>query len=173
MDIKTKKMKYYIVLLFLALSLNSFSQQVTREDKVYEVKKEKIFLNGDDVTSILKLEDKTAILKEATLISEMLKAKEKFEKNAAKDKKAKEKEAKKLEKEVKKKEKAIKKKEKAIKKKEKAKKNFEKAEEKLKKAVEKRDKLKNKGKLSPNDEVKWSKKIDKLNWKLTKSKQKL
>ncbi|MCL7762345.1 hypothetical protein MPF19_02880 [Polaribacter sp. Z014] len=180
-------MKYYIVLVLLAVSLNTFSQQVTKQGKVYEVKKEKIFLDKADVTEVLKIEEKAAILKEATLITAKLKkaeaakkaqeAKEKAEKKVAKEKEAKEKaikkEQKKKEKAAKKVEKEKKSAEKALKNKEKSKKKFVKAERNLKKATEKRDKLKIAGKLSPFDEAKYAEKIQKLKIKLNKAKSKL
>ncbi len=68
------------------ISFSSFAQKVEKDGKTYEVKKEKIFLNGEDVTETLNLEEKQAILKEAETISEKIKTKEKALK---KEKKAK------------------------------------------------------------------------------------
>ncbi|BAO75854.1 hypothetical protein [Winogradskyella sp. PG-2] len=73
-------MKYYIILLFLVFSLTSFAQQVQKDGKIYEVKKEKIFLNGEDVTEALNVEKKEAVLSQAATISEKLKMKEKLKK---------------------------------------------------------------------------------------------
>ena len=162
-------MKYYIILLFLAFSFSSFAQKVEKDGKTYEVKKEKIFLNGEDVTETINLEDKQTILKKAATISEELKMKEKAEKAAKKL----EKENKKAEKAQKKAEKAQKKAEKELKKREKLQKNYEKAQNNLEKAQSKYEKLKNRGKLSPVDEGKWLEKIEKLTEKVEKAKKKL
>ncbi len=155
-------MKYYITLLLLTFSLTSFAQEVKQGEKTYEVKKEKIFLNGEDVTETLSTEEKEVIFKEAAIISEKLKKAEKAQKAAEK-----------LEKEKKKAEKAQKKAEKALKKKEKLQKNYKKAQDNLKKAQKKYEKLKKKGKLSPVDEGKWLDKIEKLTEKVDKAKRKL
>ena len=66
-------MKYYIILLLLAFCLTGFAQEVKQGEKTYEVKKEKIFLNGEDVTETLSAEEKEVIFKEAAIISEKLK----------------------------------------------------------------------------------------------------
>lgn len=62
-------MKNHIILLLLAFSLTGFAQEVKKGEKVYEVKKEKIFLNGEDVTETLNSEEKVAIFKQASVIS--------------------------------------------------------------------------------------------------------
>ncbi|WP_243473694.1 hypothetical protein [Winogradskyella sp. MH6] len=162
-------MKNYIILLLLAFYLTGFSQEVKKGEKTYEVKKEKIFLNGEDVTATLSTEEKEVIFKEASVISEKLKQAEKAEKEAKKL----EKEKRKAEKSQKKAEKAQKKAEKALKKKEKLQKNYKKAQDNLKKAQKKYEKLKKKGKLSPVDEGKWLDKIEKLTEKVDKAKGKL
>ncbi|WP_426432214.1 hypothetical protein ACPX19_06480 [Winogradskyella sp. HB-48] len=162
-------MKYYIILLLLAFSLTSFAQTVEKDGKTYEVKKEKIFLDGNEVTETLSLEEKEAILKQAATINEKLKVDEKAQKAAEKL----EKEAKKAEKAQKKAEKAQKKAEKALKKKEKLQKSYENAQNDFKKAQKKYEKLKKKGKLSPVDETKWLEKIEKLSEKVEKAKRKL
>lgn len=193
-------MKYYIIVLFLSLSLSGFTQEVSNEGKIYEVKNEKIYLNGEDITETLSLAKKTLIFKEAAAITETLKIEaaaqkniqlkkaeskalkdaEKIKKEEEKALKKKEEVAKKLEKENKKAEKAQKKAEKErkkaekeIKKKEKLQKNFEKAESNLNKAQKKYEKLNAKGKLSPVDERKWLDKIEKLTEKVAKAKRRL
>ncbi len=193
-------MKYYIIVLFLSLSLSGFTQEVSNEGKIYEVKNEKIYLNGEDITETLSLAKKTLIFKEAAAITETLKIEaaaqkniqlkkaeskalkdaEKLKKEEEKALKKKEEVAKKLEKENKKAEKAQKKAEKErkkaekeIKKKEKLQKNFEKAESNLNKAQKKYEKLNAKGKLSPVDERKWLDKIEKLTEKVAKAKRRL
>ncbi|MFC0603198.1 hypothetical protein [Winogradskyella pulchriflava] len=162
-------MKYYIILLFLSLSLSSFAQKVEKDGKTYEVKKEKIFVDGKEVTETLNNEEKQAILNKAATISEKMKKQEKAEKAAKKL----EKEHKKAEKAQKKAEKAQKKAEKELKKREKLQKNYEKAQSSLEKAQSKYEKLKKKGKLSPVDEGKWLEKIEKLTEKAEKAKKKL
>ena len=162
-------MKYYIILLFLALSLTSFAQKVTKDGKTYEVKKEKIFLDGKDVTETLNIEEKQHILKEAAMISERMKLQEKAKKEAEKL----EKETKKAEKAQKKAEKKQKQAEKELKRQEKLQSNFEKAQSNLEKAQAKYEKLKKKGKLSPVDEGKWLEKLEKLTERLEKAKRKL
>ncbi|WP_138432810.1 hypothetical protein [Winogradskyella algicola] len=162
-------MKYYIILLLSTFSLISFAQEVKQGEKTYEVKKEKIFLNGEDVTATLSVEEKEVIFKEAAIISEKLKQEENAQKTAEKL----EKEKKKAEKAQKKAEKAQKKAEKALKKKEKLQKNYKKAQDNLKKAQKKYEKLKKKGKLSPVDESKWLDKIEKLTEKVKKAKSKM
>ncbi|WP_439150981.1 hypothetical protein [Winogradskyella sp.] len=155
-------MKYYITLLFLSVSLNSFAQKVEKDGKVYEVKKEKVFLNGEGVTETLDAEIKEYVLKEVTAISNKMKMQQKAEK-----------EAKKLEKEKKKAEKAQKRAEKELKKKEKLQRNFDKAKSNLEKAQKKYERLKKKGKLSPVDEGKWLEKIAKLTERLEKAQKRV
>lgn len=101
------------------------------------------------------------------------KAEEKAQKEAEKAAKAEEKAKKKAKKENEKAEKEQKKAEKELKKEEKAQSNFVKAGAKHTDAILKYEKLKSKGELSPVDEEKWIKKIDKLNVKLKKSKGKI
>ncbi|MDG5490429.1 hypothetical protein [Psychroserpens sp. SPM9] len=169
-------MKYIIILLMLTFSITLHAQEVQKDGKTYEVKKEKIFLDGKEVTDTLSLEDKTAILKEAATISEQIQRKEaaeKLEEKKQKEAKKLEKEKKKAEKAQKKAEKEQKKAEKALKKKQKAQDNFDKATKKLETAQNKYDKLKKKGKLSPNDEQKWLDKLEKLRANVEKTKGKL
>lgn len=90
-----------------------------------------------------------------------------------KETKAIHKEHKKAEKDMKRAEKEHKKAEKAHQKNEKARKNLEKAKEKHQDAEEKYNKLKSRGKLSPEAEEKWLKKIDKLNENILKAEKKL
>ena len=109
-------MKFYITILLAVSSLVSFAQKVENEGKTYEVKKERIFLNGEDVTDTLNVEKRSAILKEASSISDRLKAEEIARKSKEKAERKKAKAAKKLEKDVKKAEKEQKRAEKALKK---------------------------------------------------------
>ncbi|MEO1030293.1 MAG: hypothetical protein AAFX55_02755 [Bacteroidota bacterium] len=162
-------MKFFMTILFVAFSLCSFAQKVEKDGRIYEVKKERIFLNGEDVTDRLNAEKRSTILKEATMVSDKMKLEEK----ARKAERKKEKKAKKLEKEVKKAEKEQKRVEKALRKEQKLKGNYKKAQDKLAKAQKKYGKLKKKGKLSPIDESKWLEKIEKLTEKVEKAKRKL
>lgn len=69
--------------------------------------------------------------------------------------------------------KAEKEQKKALKQKEKAQSDYNKAVKDLEQAQSKFERLKNKGKLSPNDEAKWLEKIQKLNGKIEKAEKKL
>src|SRR5690554_2148237 len=75
MNHKILIMKHYIILLVLTLSLTTYAQEVAKDGKVYEVKNEKIFLDGKEVTATLDLVEKEWILKEAAMISDKLKLK--------------------------------------------------------------------------------------------------
>lgn len=77
-------MKYYIILLLLSFSLTSFPQNVEKDGKTYEIKNEKIFLNGEDVTETLSIEERTLLLKEASVVSEKMKVEEKLKKEKEK-----------------------------------------------------------------------------------------
>ncbi|MDN3491854.1 hypothetical protein [Winogradskyella bathintestinalis] len=102
-------MKYYILLLFLAFSLISLAQKVEKDGKTYIIKKEKIFLEGKEVTDSLSEEEKTLIFKEGVLIRESLNLKAIELERKEKERKGKEEAAAKLEKESKKAQKAQKK----------------------------------------------------------------
>lgn len=138
-------MKTYISLILIVLFTTvAFSQKVERNGKTYTLKNEKILLDGEDVTDTLENEERVAILNSATEIRAKI---------------TEEKKAKKLQKEKKKAEKALKQKEKLEK-------NLSKAQKDLEKANKKYNKLKEKGKLSPVDETKWSEKLQKLQEKI-------
>ncbi|MCA0152172.1 hypothetical protein [Winogradskyella vincentii] len=133
------------------------------------MKKDKILLDGKDITSTLNKDERDLIFEEAKAISLDLK----FRENAKKETKKAQKEAKKAEKAQKKAEKAQKNAEKALKEKEKFQKRYEQAQTNLEKAQKKYKKLKKKGKLSPIDERKWLDKIDKLQSKVNKAHSKM
>ncbi|MBO6605601.1 hypothetical protein [Psychroserpens sp.] len=63
-------MKLLLTLSILCLSLCSFGQEVERNGKLYEVKKDRIFLDDKDVTDVLPEDDRSLIIKQAALISE-------------------------------------------------------------------------------------------------------
>ena len=131
-------MKFYITILFVAFSLLSFAQKIEKEGTIYEVRKERIFLNGEDVTDTLNAEKRSIILKEATMIADKMKLEEKARKKQEKTEKKKQKATKKLEKE-------LKKAEKALRKEQKLKANYTKANNKLAKVQKKYERLKKKG----------------------------
>jgi len=90
-------MKYFITIVLLALSLSSFGQEVSKDGKIYEIKDEKIFLEGRDVTETLNVEEKAFLYKEAATISSKIKAEKEAKLEEAK---AKEEEAKRAKKEA-------------------------------------------------------------------------
>lgn len=167
--IKFKQMKYILVVLFLGFGWFSNAQVVEREGKKYVVKKDKILLDGNDVTATFSVEEQAKIRAEFSKLEEEIKLKKKEEERLEKA----EKERKKAEKAQKKAEKEQKKAEKALKQKEKAQSDYNKAIKDLEQAQSKFERLKNKGKLSPNDEAKWLEKIQKLNEKIEKAEKKL
>lgn len=160
-------MKYIIIFLFLICGFVTQAQEVKVNDTTYEVRGGAIFKEGEDVTNTLTQAQQLEIRK--ALDQKLKKALENKEKEQAKA----EKKAKKAEKEAKKAQKKAKKAEKALKQKIKAQERLEKAIGKLEDAQDKYLKLKNKGKLSPNDEAKWLKKIEKLRGKHQKAETKL
>ena len=155
-------MKYILVILFLGLGIFSNAQEVERDGKKYTVKKDKIFHNGNDVTSTFSIEEQAKIKAEFSKLTDDIKLKKKEEKRLIK-----------AEKEQKKAEKAQKKAEKELKQKEKAQSNYNKAVKDLEQANKKYERLKAKGKLSPKDESKLLEKIQKLNEKIEKTQKKL
>ncbi|WP_052823461.1 hypothetical protein [Neotamlana sedimentorum] len=157
-------MKYVMLALCLGLSFAVNAQKVKVDKQNFEVKGERIFKDGADVTETLTLERKADIKKAIQIQKD-----EEVAKQAEKAKK----EAKKVEKKEKAAENKRKKAEKELAKKQKAQSNFDKAKSNLEKAQDKRLKLKEKGKLSPVDEVKWDKKIKTLEEKTAKAKKKI
>ena len=139
----------------MLLAVSAFSQKVTYANKEYKIKGEKIYFEGKDVSHSFLEKDKVALFQ---------KLKARKEKN-----KEEKKEAKKAKKEQKKVEKA----EKEQKKQENVLDDYGDAIENLEIAQAKYERLKRKGKLSPNDEVKWLDKIAKLKEKVSKKKKKL
>ena len=144
-----------LLLLCMLFAVSAFSQKVTYANKEYKIKGEKIYFDGKDVSESFSEEEKVAIFKK-------LKAqKEKYKKEK--------KEAKKVKKEKNKVDKA----EKEQKKQENILDDYDGAVKNLETAQAKYERLKRKGKLSPNDEVKWLDKIAKLKEKVSKKKNKL
>jgi chromosome segregation ATPase len=151
-----------VLVLFLALTLTAQAQQVDYNGNTYKIKGKTILKDKEDVTNTLSVEDQTGIF-EALSKQKAIEA----------ERKEAEKAIKKAESEQKKAEKKQKKAEKELKAKEKAQSNFEDANDDYIKAISKYEKLKNRGKLSPNDEAKWLEKIQDLKEDIDKAKRKL
>jgi predicted RNase H-like nuclease (RuvC/YqgF family) len=144
-----------LLLLCMLFAVSAFSQKLMYANKEYKIKGEKIFFEGKDVSDSFSAKEKVAIF------------------NKLKVQKVKNKEEKKQEKEVKKEKKKIDKAEKKQKKQEKILDDYDNAVDKLETAQAKYERLKRKGKLSPNDEVQWLDKIAKLKEKVSTKKKKL
>lgn len=145
-------MRIWILIFFVSLGFTVNAQHVIHEGKAYEVKGKSIFSNGNEVTHDLDQDQKDHIFKT-------------HKGNVKADKKA--------EKARKKKEKAQKKAEKNLKKKQKAQDKYTKATKKLDQNESKYKRLKEQGKLSPNDEEKWLKKLDRFKKDVEKRRKKL
>lgn len=183
-------MKLWIIILFLGIGLVGGAQEVEHNGIKYEVKGDAIFKDGKDVTSTLSLEKqqeiKTILKRTKATAMEAAAAAEKeaIANKAAKDaeraavkiekeRKDAEKALKQAEKAQKKAEKEQRKAEKALKKKQDAQDAFAKASKRLSKNQAKYDKLKRKGKLSPNDEIDWLKKLKKYREDVADAQEKL
>ena len=155
-------MRLLAVLLFLGFAISLQAQEVNFNGATYKIKGKTILQEGADVTTTLSAEEQAGVW-------------DAFNKQKAleKERAAAEKAIKKAEKEQKKAEKAQKKAEKELKARQKAQSKFEDANEDYKDGLAKYEKLKEKGKLSPNDEAKWLKKIEGLKEDIEKAKKKL
>ncbi|MDP3314362.1 hypothetical protein [Lutibacter sp.] len=109
---KYEKIKlFWVIMLLFSLSILT-AQQVDYEGRMYDVKGNKIFFDGKEVTKSLSFEQQIAIKNknsERLLADRKLREAEKAAKKAAKKQKAAEKKVKKAEKEIKQKEHAEKK----------------------------------------------------------------
>ena len=162
-------MRLLAVLLFLGFAISLQAQEVNFNGATYKIKGKTILQEGADVTTTLSAEEQAGVWDAFN----KQKALEKERAAAEKAIKKAEKEQKKAEKEQKKAEKAQKKAEKELKARQKAQSKFEDANEDYKDGLAKYEKLKEKGKLSPNDEAKWLKKIEGLKEDIEKAKKKL
>jgi chromosome segregation ATPase len=163
---------YILTLSFLIIACSS-SEQVIYDGSVYEIKGDNIYKRGEKVNESLSDELKTnirqtldarlALEKEAEEKKDALEAEQKAQEKAIKD-------AEKALKEAEKKQKAI---EKALEKKEKLREDFIDANSKYKDQKDKYQKLHDAGKLSPNDEEKWAKRLDKLKSKMEEAEREL
>ena len=159
-----KNLKGLVTTIFLFAVVLVQAQKVELNGVDYVVKKNAILVDKVDVTSTLSPEMQASI-------KNRLNAQILAEKRLAEAKKA-QKAAEKAQKKAKKKQKAadkeLKKAEKKLKNKEKAKARYEVAKKDLEKNIEKHQKLQEKGKLSPQDEIKWQKKLEKSRNKIEK-----
>lgn len=137
-------MKFWMIVLVVTFGYFANAQKVELKGENYEVKGKTFLKNGEDVTNTLTLEKKNEIKAAVEKNKEL---------EAAAKKREEEKKA------VEKQQKAT---EKAHKEADKAASNYEKAKSNHNSAIKKYEKLKGQGKLSPVDEDKWLKKIDKL-----------
>ncbi|WP_044401766.1 hypothetical protein [Lacinutrix sp. Hel_I_90] len=152
---KHSNLLFIIFLVFIVASCGSTEKVITDAGAVYEVRGNHFYSNGEEVTETLTDDEKDTIMSQ---LDERLDA----EKEALKQKKALEevvKEAEKTKEEAIEKQEAI---ERALERKEKARQTFFKAKEKLQSAKEAYERAYKKGKLSPNDEEEWAKKIESL-----------
>ncbi|WP_353777452.1 hypothetical protein [Winogradskyella sp. 3972H.M.0a.05] len=158
-------MKLWMMILCLCFGLTLNAQEDIKSTNQYQVKKGRIYLDDKDVTETFTVEQRKVIIERLKKASE--------EAKTEKVQKKKEKALRKAEKAEKKAKKAAKKAERALRKKEKAQKGFDKATKALNKANRKYEKLKSKGKLSPEDERKMLEKIEKLTQRQAKAKRKM
>ena len=152
---KHSKLLFIIFFVLIAGSCGTTEKVITDAGAVYEVRGNHFYTNGEEVTETLTDDEKDAIRSQ---LDERLDA----EKEALKQKKALEevvKEAEKAKEEAIEEQEAI---ESALERKEKARQAFFKAKDKLQNAKEEYERAYKKGKLSPNDEEEWAKKIEGL-----------
>lgn len=145
-------MKNWIFIFFLSLGFALNAQHVIHEGTAYEVKGKSIFSNGADVTNTLHTDKKNTIFKT-------------HKSQVRADKRA--------EKARKKQEKAQKRAAKDLKKKQKAQDRYLKATKRLEQNQAKYDRLKERGRLSPNAEDKWLKKLDRYKKNVEKRRKSL
>ncbi|MCF6296383.1 MAG: hypothetical protein L3J08_00095 [Flavobacteriaceae bacterium] len=157
-----KNLKCLVLTFCLFISVLIHAQEIEPKEGQYTIKDDKVFLNDEDVTTSL-------TTKQLADIKSKLKNEVAREEKIEKAKK----EAKKAEKKQKKAEKKQKKAEKALKKRQKAESNLAKSQKKYSKSFNKYEKLRDKGKLSPKDEIKWLDKLEGIKKKVEKNKKKL
>jgi phenylalanyl-tRNA synthetase alpha subunit len=175
---------FAVLLLSIVVTLSVHAQEVDYNGITYKIKGKSISQNGTDVSAKLSVTEQIGIREalrqqkafdeqqqksEQALIEERTRA----DKSLDEQRKRAERVVKKAENDLKNAEKKQKKAEKELKARDKAQSNYEKAGNKYNDAIKKYEKLKRKGKLSPNDEAKWLEKIDNLNEDISKAKRKL
>lgn len=145
-------MRIWILIFFLSLGITTHAQHVISDGVAYEVKGKSIFKEGIDITQTLDKSKKDAIFK--------------THKNKVRaDKRA--------EKARKKQEKAQRKAAKELKRKQRAQDRYLKATKKLEQNQAKYNRLKERGKLSPNAEDQWLKKLDRFKKDVDKKRKSL
>jgi hypothetical protein len=157
-----KTLKLVITTLFVFAVSIGFAQKVDYGGVTYLVKGNSIFMDKIDITNTLSYEEQAGIknaLSQQILAEKKLKEAERAQKKAEK-----------AQRKAEKKQKAA---EKKIKKAETAKKKYEDAQSKYEKELKKYQKLQFKGKLSPEDEIKWQKKLAGLKANIEKLKNRL
>lgn len=162
-----------IALVSLLVSCATKHEVITESGEVYEVQGDKFFNQGKEVTNLITEEDKEGIVAtlnkrlttEAEIAAEQsaLQEAQDYSEELRKD-------AEKAQKKAKKEANAL---EKKLKSEKKARDNYIKSSKELKKAQAKYDRLHDKGKLSPKDEEKWTKKLKKLISKYDKAEKNL
>lgn len=173
-----------VIVLFFGITLSAQAQEVNYNGITYKIKGKTISQNGTDVTATLSVNDqigiREALRQQKALDEEQQKAekaliddRKRADKALDDERKRAERVVKKAEDDLKKAEKKQKKAEKELKARDKAQSNYEKAGDKYNDAINKYEKLKRKGKLSPNDEAKWLEKIDNLNKDIDIARRKL
>jgi len=163
-----------LTLIFLFISVFSQAQKVVTNGVVYEVKNNTIYKGETNVTDTLSKEQQKNIFHLANQINKAKKEALEAEKDMERKREELEENRDELEKSVSKnKKKEIKAREKALKLEKKAHKRFLKLDKKYQKAQKKYTRLLKKGKLSPVDEENWLKKLEKMQKKLERAKEKL
>lgn len=170
MTIKTTLALLFITLIF---SCSTTHRVITDEGKVYEVKGNKFYNNGENITQQLTSDEKKMIT--ATLDDRLVAEKEiKQRKDQLADE---QKRLEKAQREIRRNKKDLEKEQSRladkIKEKEDARKNFLNATDKLQKNKERFQELQEKGKLSPNQIKKWEDRIKNLEEDLEAAKNKL
>lgn len=157
-----KTLKLVIFTLFIFATSLCYSKNVKNCGVTNLEKDKSISMAENDVTSTLSSEQQTTIknnLDQEILTDKKIKEAEKAKKKAEKARKKAEKKQKAAEKQ--------------LKKAEKAKKNYFDTQKKYERELKKHQKLQSKGKLSPENEIKWQKKLDGLKNKIEKFRKKL
>lgn len=169
-------MKLFVVVLFLGFGLSTQAQEIIYGGVTYKVKGQTILKDKVNVTHTLSLEEQTGIM-QALEHQKVLKKEQEIAERALKDAEREQKAAEKKMKDAEKAQRAAEKKQKAaekeLKQKQKAQSKYEDASEDYNDAIAKYEKLRDRGKLSPNDEEKWFKKIDGLKEDIEKARRKL
>ncbi|MBO3099076.1 hypothetical protein [Gelidibacter pelagius] len=145
-------MKNWMFIFFMSLGIMANAQHVISEGVAYEVKGKSVFKEGIDITHTLDKSKKDQIIKTH---KNKLRADKRAEKARKKQEKARKKAAKDL------------------KRKQKAQDRYLKATKRLEQNQAKYDRLKERGRISPKDDEKWLKKLDRFKTNVEKRRKKL